>query len=481
MTTKRKNRDGMEKGAFRDGKPEFDAGGIPRGMLEHWRGRFGKDVLDFIDGKAEDLDPEPGGLQYNVQVCVSMFTQSVEAQQATMADGGFPKNTGGDLKEARGKSGGSGVRNYPMLRIRPVSEVAWSYFFKRDGMGNPVYFNPDFSKLMIEIAGDAYIEKYKASLRKSSSQVAKDTLREIKKLEKDESSNIDDELFKRADKGMENCVGDYFRNETEYGRLYQRFEKHLGRGNTTYRCVPVGTGGKGWYLDGCHPYEYKGGSDVLIAAAKAVDVQWPSAVKLAEIREARRGMRLVFDEKTRTYKREPRQSPKWRLRNGEEDLFLKKILSTAGAALRTNKFCLCAVECQPSLVTPAEYDELRHEDDFYASKTVSGDAVDTVAAVDDGGGIRADLVRRLARSFDRGNDGNGAAERHEAIVEYLVKAHQSDAASTKDLQGDPGDYQRFLDRIEAGLNEIDAMPEPQRTQKIVKVLKNSNDSRKDFP
>lgn len=467
MTTKRKNRDSMEKGAFQDGKPKFDAGGIPRGMLEHWRGRFGKDVLDFIDGKAEDLDSEPGGLQYNVQVCVSMFTQSVEAQQATMADGGFPKNTGGDLKEAKGKSGGSGVRNYPMLRICPVSEVAWSYFFKRNGMGNPVYFNPDFSKLMIAIAGDAYIEKYKASLRKSSSQFAKGRLRDIERLEKAESPNMDDELFKRADKGMENCVGDYFRNETEYGRLYQRFEKHLGRGNTTYRCVPVGTGGKGRYLDGCHPYEYKGGSDVLIAAAKAVDVQWPSAVKLAEIREARRGMRLVFDEKTRTYKREPRQSPKWRLRNGEEDLFLKKILSTAGAALRTNKFCLCAVECQPSLVTPAEYDELRHEDSFYTSKTVSND---TGAAVDDGGGILDDLVGKIKRSFDKRADDGGAAERHEAIAEFLAEAHQSDAASTKDLQGDPSDYQLFLDRIETRLNKIDAMPEPQRTQAVNAVL-----------
>ena len=480
MATKQKNRGGMEKEAFQEGKPEFDAGGIPRVMLEHWRGQFGKDVLDFIDGKADDLNPEPGGLQYDIQVRVSMFTQSVEAQQATMADGGFPKKMGGNAEETRGKSGGSGVRNYPMLRICPVSEVAWSYFFRRDGMGNPVYFNPDFSDLMIRIAGDDYIEEYKAGLRKSSSQFAKDRLRYIKKLEKDESSSMDDELFKQADKGMENCVGDYFRNETEYGRLYQRFEKHLGRGKTTYRFVSVGTGGKGWYLDGCHPYEYKGGSDVLIAAAKAVGVQWPSDAKLAEIREARRGMRLVFDERTRTYRREPRQSPKWRLRNGEEDLFLKKILSTAGAALRTNKFCLCAVECQPSLVTPAEYDELRHEDDFYASKTVSGDAVDTVAAVDDGGGIRDDLVRRLERSFDRGNDGNGARERHEAIVEYLVKAHQSDVASTKDLEGDPIDYQLFLDRIETGLNEIDAMPEPQRTEKIDEVLAGFYDDREDL-
>lgn len=442
-------------------KPEFDVNGIPRVLLERWRGQFGKDILNFIDGEAKDLNPNPGGLQRYVEVYVGKYMQSVESWDAGIED----------IKFARK------CRNYPMLHIYAASEVALSYFFKRDGMGNPVCFNPYFSKLIIKLSGESYIKEYKEELKKLQGQkdnpqspYAKDKLWTIKTMEKNGSSLIDDELFRQANKHMEDRVGDYF-TCTTYGRLYQKFEKKLSRGKAIYGQVPVGLGGTGWYLlNNFHEpkkcKEYNGSTTVLIDAAKRVDVKWPSDEQLAEEQEKRRQVRLVFNEKKGIYEKNPK-TPGWRFRNGEEDLWLIKVLSAAGAALTTNKFCLCAVECQPNLVTQAEYAELWNEDKFFTSKMVHNVDTDTGlnSSTDFHDEIWIELVEKIIKSFNRGN-GNSAAERREAIEEYLIKAHQNDEFSSMDLQGNPTNDQLSLDRIEAKFHEIDTMPEPQRAQTL---------------
>ena len=125
------------------------------------------------------------------------------------------------------------------------------------------------------------------------------------------------------------------------------------------------------------------------------------------------------------------------------------------------------MECQPNLVTQAEYAELWNEDKFFTSKMVHNVDTDTGlnSSTDFHDEIWIELVEKIIKSFNRGN-GNSAAERREAIEEYLIKAHQNDEFSSMDLQGNPTNDQLSLDRIEAKFHEIDTMPEPQRAQTL---------------